>query len=94
MAQILQLKVDENQIDEMFREEIQKRLNDLQHRHTFWDMQELEKQTCMSRPFMMERFFHDERFQKIAFRVGAKWLFPARETEEFLLTWLREQGDR
>lgn len=94
MAQILQLKVDESQVDEMFREEIQKRLNNVQHRHTFWDMKELERQTCMSRPFIMDHFFHDERFKKIAFRVGVKWLFPARETEEFLLLWLREQRNR
>ncbi|RCK10965.1 group-specific protein [Bacillus licheniformis] len=36
-----------------------------------------------------DTFFYDPRFPK--YRVGKKWLFPAKECEKFLLTWLAEQ---
>lgn len=92
MGQLLQLQVDDTLVESMLREELRNRLNHLEHRHTFWDMQELEKQTCMSKSFILDRFFYDERFVKIRFKVGQKWLMPARETEEFLLMWLKEQA--
>jgi len=94
MAQILQFQVDDNQIEDMIREELRNKLKNLEHRHTFWDLNELEKQTCMSRSAILDRFFYDERFEKLRFKIGQKWYFPARETEEFLLMWLREQGER
>lgn len=87
---MLSVKVDERQLENIVRTELQKKLADLEHRHTFWDMKELCKQTCMSEPFIKEHFFYDERFPK--FRVGRKWLFPAKAAEEFLVEWLQEQG--
>jgi hypothetical protein len=52
-------------------------------------MKELCRQTCMSENNIKEKFFYDPRFQK--YKVGGKWLFPAKETEHFLLTWINEQ---
>lgn len=92
MGQLLQ--VDNGIVEDMIREELKKRLNHLEHRHTFWDLQELIKQTCMSRSAILDQFFYDERFAKIRFKIGSKWYFPARETEEFLLMWLKEQSKR
>lgn len=60
------------------------------HRHTFWDMKELCHQTNMSENFIKDQFFYDEEFPKR--RVGRKWLMPAKETEAFLLAWLKEQS--
>ena len=91
MAQILQLKVDDNQIEVMLQKELKERLNHLEHRYTFWDLEELSRQTHMSINFIKDKFFFDARFKK--YRVGRKWLFPAKETEEFLLLWLREQEE-
>lgn len=87
---MISINVDENQLDDIIREELKKKLAELEHRHTFWDMAELCRQTCMSEPFIKEHFFYDKRFQK--FKVGRKWLFPAKEAEEFLVKWLKEQG--
>ena len=87
---MLTINVDENHLDSIIREELQIRLKRLEHRHTFWDMNELVKQTHMSEPFIKDHFFFDERFPK--FRIGRKWLFPAREAEEFLLMWIKEKG--
>lgn len=92
MSQLLQMQVDDTQLEAMVRDELKKRLNHLEHRHTFWDLNELEKQTCMSRSFILDRLFYDNRFEKLRFKVGQKWLMPARETEEFLLMWLKEQS--
>lgn len=91
MVQLLQLQVDDHQIEDMFREEMRSRLNKLEHRCTFWDLDELSRQTNMSINFIKDTFFYDERFAHLRFKVGRKWLFPAAETEEFLLMWLREQ---
>ena len=86
---MISIEVNENKLDNIFREELQKRLNELQQRHTFWDMKELVRQTNMSEPFIKEKFFYDQRFPK--FKVGNKWYFPAREAEQFLLKWIKEQ---
>ncbi|WP_338754894.1 group-specific protein [Bacillus sp. FJAT-52991] len=84
------MQIDKHEIEHQFKEEMKKRLDEIENRTVFWDMKELRRQTCMSEPFIKEHFFFDPRFQK--FRVGRKWLFPARQTEEFLLTWLHEQS--
>ncbi|WP_313891154.1 group-specific protein [Psychrobacillus sp.] len=87
---MLSLQVNESELELMFREELSKKLKEIEHRHTFWDMDELMRQTNMSLPFIKEKFFYNENFPK--FKVGRKWLFPAKETEEFLLNWLKQQA--
>lgn len=85
---MLEIKLDEDYVEDRFIEELKKRLDELESRQVFWDMKTLCKLTCMSEPFIKEQFFYDPRFPK--YRVGKKWLFPAKETEEFLLIWLKE----
>lgn len=87
---MIELQVNETELEGIVRDELRSRLNELEHRHTFWDMKELCRQTNMSETFIKEQFFYDERFPKR--RVGRKWLMPARETEKFLLMWLKEQA--
>ena len=86
---MLTINLDEKQIEKMFLEELKKRLEQLERRHTFWDMKELCRQTCMSENNIKEKFFYDPRFPK--YKIGGKWYFPAKECEEFLLTWIKEQ---
>ncbi|MDF1509702.1 group-specific protein [Robertmurraya sp. DFI.2.37] len=86
---MLNVQIDHKQIEHQFHEELQKHLDEIANRTVFWDMKELCRQTCMSEPFIKEQFFFDPRFPK--FRVGRKWLFPAKQTEKFLLQWLSEQ---
>lgn len=81
------VNIDEAKFDELAREELRKRLNELEHRFTFWDSQELRRQTCMSWNTIQDTFFHDENFKKV--KVGGKWYFPAKETEEYLIAWLQ-----
>ncbi|WP_199426821.1 group-specific protein [Thermaerobacillus caldiproteolyticus] len=86
---MLDIQINEKEVEQRFLEEVRKRLDEIQYRCTFWDMKELCRQTNMSPNFIRETFFYDPRFPK--YRVGKKWLFPARECEEFLLMWLKEQ---
>lgn len=86
---MLSVQVDQQSIEQQFHVELKKHLNEIQNRTVFWDMKELCRQTCMSEPFIKEQFFFDPRFPK--FRVGRKWVFPAKEAENFLIQWLREQ---
>ena len=85
---MLTIQVNDQEIEQIFLNEVKKRLDQLEKQQVFWDMKTLSKVTCMSENFIKDQFFYDPRFPK--FRVGKKWLFPAKETEEFLLMWLKE----
>lgn len=89
MINVLTINLDEKEIEQRFLEELRKRLDKIENTKTFWDMKTLCKQTCLSENTIKERFFYDSRFPK--YKVGGKWLMPAKETEEFLLKWLKEQ---
>lgn len=87
---MINLEIDNELLEKTFREELQKRLDKIESKVTLWDMKELQKQTNMSVNTIKEKFFYDDRFPK--YRVGSKWYFPAKECEEFLLTWIKEQA--
>ncbi|MEK5171793.1 group-specific protein [Heyndrickxia sp. FSL W8-0496] len=86
---MINVQIDEKEIENIFLDEVRKHLKKIESQSTFWDMKELCRQTNMSINFIKETFFYDPRFPKK--RVGKKWLFPAKECEEFLLKWLKEQ---
>ncbi|WP_110926821.1 hypothetical protein [Bacillus massiliglaciei] len=86
---MITVKINEDMAERLFLEELRKHLDQLDRHLTFWDMKELCRQTCMSENNIKEKFFYDERFPKR--RVGGKWYFPALETENFLLMWIKEQ---
>ena len=83
------VQVNEKLLEERFLKEMRRRLDEMQHKHTFWDMKELCRQTNMSENSIKEKFFYDPRFPK--HKIGGKWYFPAKDCENFLLIWLREQ---
>lgn len=87
---MLNISLNEEEIEKRFLLELEKRLNEIQHRTTFWDMKELIRQTNMSENFIKEKFFYDERFPK--YKIGNKWYFPAKEAERFLIQWIKEQS--
>lgn len=86
---MLNVQVDERVIEQRFVFELQKRLDTIEKRLTFWDMKELCRQTCLSENTIKDMFFYDKRFPK--YKVGRKWVFPAAESEAFLIKWLKEQ---
>ncbi|BDG47950.1 hypothetical protein PspKH34_25110 [Parageobacillus sp. KH3-4] len=58
------INVDEKQMEKMFLDELQKRLEQLEQRHTFWDMKEFCRQTCMSKNNIKVKFFYNPLFPK------------------------------
>lgn len=83
---MITLKVGKDQLEILVREELKKKLIELEHRQTFWDTKDLKRQTCMSWNTILDNFFHDPAFPKA--KIGGKWYYPAKETEEFLIGWL------
>jgi hypothetical protein len=84
---MIQVQLDEDYIEKKFQEELKVRLDRLQYEKTFWDMNELCKQTNMSVNTIKDNFFYEDDFPK--YKVGGKWYFPSEETREFLLVWLK-----
>lgn len=86
---MFEIRMDEHQAEELMLHEIQKKLHQLESRYTYWDLDELCKQTCMSLGNIKDKFFYDPRFPK--HKIGGKWYMPAKECETFLLQWIKEQ---
>jgi hypothetical protein len=86
---VFEVQFDEKRIEEMMLLEIEKKIKQLESRYVFWDLDELQNQTCMSLGNIKDKFFFDPRFPK--HKIGGKWYMPAKETEEFLLQWIKEQ---
>lgn len=86
---MLNIAIDEVKIEEIIREEAQKKVERAIIQHTLWDMNELSRQVCMSIPFIKDHFFYNEDFPK--FKVGSKWLMPAQEAHDYVVKWLKRQ---
>lgn len=89
---MLSIQVDEKVVEKLFFEELKKRLDRIERSRTLWDFKELCRQTCMSDTSIREKFFYDPRFPK--YKISGKWYMPAKEAEEFLLMWIKEQSTR
>lgn len=88
---MLQIQLDQKQIEDVFKEELKARLDELEAEEVFWDMKDLRMKTRMSVDTIKNNFFYDKRFPKRL--IGGKWYFPAKEAREFLLQWLKEQAE-
>jgi hypothetical protein len=86
---LLNIQIDENEALKLYMEKVEEKLKDFDAELVFWDSKELMRRTCMSWNFIQDQFFFDSRFPK--YKVNSKWVFPAKETREFLLTWLKEK---
>lgn len=87
---LINLEIDNSAIEELAKEEIKKKIHETPNK-IFYDMKDLEHITSFSKGHIMNTFFYDPRFEAIRKKVGAKHVFPVRETNEFLLDWIKEQ---
>lgn len=87
---LLSVQVDQEAIRSEVRQRIEELVREVDAELVFWDAKELMRRTCMSWNFIQQQFFFDPRFPK--FKIGNKWYFPARESKEFLLRWIKEQA--
>lgn len=86
---MIKIQLDEQQLKEIYLEEIDKRLKEIDEEISFWDTKELKRQTNMSWNTIQDNFFHDPDFPK--FKLGQKWYFPAYECKAFLRNWALQQ---
>ncbi|OAH53863.1 group-specific protein [Domibacillus aminovorans] len=86
---MISVSIDEAVLLQVYREEVQKKLDKTNKDLVLWDTSELKRRVCMSWNTIQENFFYDPRFPK--HKIGSKWYYPAKEAEAFLLTWFEEQ---
>lgn len=87
---MIKINLDEDYVKQELKKKLQKRLDELQYETVFWDMKDLQENTRMSVNTMKDTFFYLDDFPK--HKIGGKWYFPAEETKEFLLGWLKNEG--
>jgi hypothetical protein len=92
MENVIKIDIDQKVVENLYLEELKKRLDQADKTRTLWDMKELCRQASMSENTIKERFFYEEGFPK--YKIGGKWYMVARETEEFLLQWVRDHSSR
>lgn len=85
----IQVDVDEQKVEKLYLEAIDKKIEKVDVDLVFWDTKELKRRTRMSWNTIQDTFFFDERFPKA--KVGTKWFYPAKEAESFLRNWLLER---
>jgi len=83
---MLEVKIDEAAVEQLYRKEIEKHLVGLDKELVYWDSKELKRRTCLSWNTIQDTFFHHPDFPKV--KLGGKWLFPAKEAEAFLRSWI------
>jgi len=90
MNSIITVSIDKAEMERLVQKEIRTQIQETNAELIFWDLKELCRRTCMSRPFVLDQFFYHPDFPK--FKIGSKWLMPAKETEAFLLDWIKKQA--
>lgn len=87
---MIEVKLDESEVRRIYLKKLEEYIEKLDKEYLFWDSKDLVQQTRLCWDTIQKEFFYDPRFPKR--KVGRKWIFPAKQTKEFLLTWLEEQG--
>lgn len=58
--ELIEVKLDEHYIEEIYRKELKKRLDELQSQEVFWDMKTLSEKTKISVGIIKDTFFYEE----------------------------------
>ena len=88
---MLEIKIDENEVKRLYLQKLDEHMAKLDQETLFWSSEDLVKQTRLSWSTIQKEFFYDPRF--IKYKLGRKWLFPAKETKEFLFNWIEERNN-
>lgn len=91
LNQVLKLEIDKQKLEENILKEIKSKIKEYQLTKVFYSLEDLSYITSFSIGHIRNTFFKDKRFKKIRRKVGRKWVFPVKETNEFLKIWIMEQ---
>lgn len=86
---MINVQINEQEVRQLYFQKLEEKMKEIDAELIYWDSKELMRRTCLSWNNIQEKFFYDPRFPK--YKVGQKWMFPAKQTRDFLLTWLSEQ---
>lgn len=89
--QLVNININDGALKEEIQKRIDEKIKEIGHNKILYSLEDLSHITSFSRGHIMNTFFNDERFKQIRRKVGRKWVFPVEETNEFLLTWIKEQ---
>lgn len=89
--QLLSIEIDHELVERIIVDQIKQKMKDLDSQKIFLTMEDLEHITGCSKGFIRDKILYDKRFARIRRKVGRKWLFPADETKNFLIEWIKEQ---
>lgn len=89
---MVDIQIDQSEVRQLYLQKLEEKIKQIDAELVYWDTAELKRRTGLSWNTIQEQFFFDQRFKK--YKVGAKWVFPAQATKEFLLQWLSEQPQR
>lgn len=87
----IKIEIDNSEIERVIHSEIKNKIHEYPLNKIYYDMKDLQEITSFSKGHIMNTFFFDNRFVKIRKKVGAKHVFPVKETNEFLIEWIKEQ---
>jgi len=87
---MITVELDKDYIEQEFKAELKKRLDELESQKVFWDIKELSEKTSMSISHLKSHLIYEPGFPR--YKVGKKQVFPVKETQEYLLKWVKENG--
>lgn len=88
---MIEIKVDEQLVEDIAIKEIQKRLSNIDTDKVFWTFDDLCMVTGFSKGHILNTFFDEPEFKRLRRRVGRKWVFPVKDVREFLEEWIKTQ---
>lgn len=88
---MIEIKVDEQLVEEIAIREIKERLSNVNTDKVFWIFDDLCMVTGFSKGHILNTFFDEPEFKKIRRKVGRKHVFPVIETRNFLEKWIQTQ---
>ncbi|MEH7250300.1 group-specific protein [Neobacillus niacini] len=87
---MIKINIDEKEARKLYSQKLDELIKEIDVELVFWDSKELMRRTCMSWNTIQKEFFFHPKLPK--FKLGGKWYFDAKETNKFLLQWLREKA--
>jgi hypothetical protein len=82
---LIEIKMDEAEIKEIFLEEVKKRLEKIELETMLLDSKQLCRTLSLSWPTVERQFLSDPNFPKL--RIGSKWLFNRKEVQDYIDRW-------
>lgn len=82
---MIEIKVDEKELQNLYEAEIKKRLDQVEFQSLLMDSKQLCKMLSLSWPTVQRLFLSDPNFPSI--RIGAKWLFNRNEVQDYINRW-------